>query len=280
MPHSATAQRVPLLFAHANGFPGRSYRSFLAPLEASFDVHPVEKLGHHRDFPVGHNWLALRDELLTHLKDIDAPVVGVGHSMGGVLMGMAAAVAPQRFRCVVMLDPPLMLGLDALVMRLAKRMGLADRITPAGRSRGRRARWPSREAMRDYLKSRGLFRRFTDQALEDYVEAGSIQLDSGERVLAYDPEIEVEIFRHLPHHLHDLPRRIAVPLGLLAGRDSKLLTARRCRRIVASGVMLDKVPGGHMFPMEHPQEARRALVEMIGRLLATSPLAASSGVLP
>jgi pimeloyl-ACP methyl ester carboxylesterase len=278
MPHSATAQREPLLFAHANGFPGHSYRSFLAPLEASFAVHPVEKLGHHQDFPVGHNWLALRDELLTHLKDIEAPVIGVGHSMGGVLMGMAAVAAPEHFRCVVMLDPPLMLGLDALAMRLAKTIGLADRVTPAGRSKGRRAQWPSREAMRDYLKSRGLFRRFTDQALDDYLEAGSTRLDSGERVLSYDPEIEVEIFRHLPHHLDDLPSRIGVPLGLLAGSDSELLTPRRCRKIIASGVRLEKVPGGHMFPMEYPDEARRALVEMIGSLTGASPLAASSDV--
>lgn len=278
MPHSATAQREPLLFAHANGFPGRSYQSFLKPLEASFAVHPVEKLGHHQDFPVGHNWLALRDELLTHLQGVETPVIGVGHSMGGVLMGMAAIAAPERFRCVVMLDPPLMLGLDALAMRFAKLMGLADRVTPAGRSKGRRTEWPSREAMYDYLTSRGLFRRFTEQALDDYLEAGSTQLDSGGRVLSYDPEIEVEIFRHLPHHLGDLPRRIGVPLGLLAGSDSELLTARRCKKIAASGIALDKVPGGHMFPMEYPDEARRALVKMIGNLIEEPSLTTSSGV--
>lgn len=280
MPYAANDRREPLLFAHANGFPGRSYRSFLTPLESRFAVHPVDKLGHDQDYPVGHNWLALRDELLTHLKNIETPVIGVGHSMGGVLMGMAAVAEPERFRCVVMLDPPLMLGLDAWAMRFAKKMRLTDRVTPAGRSKGRRAQWPSREAMHDYLRSRGLFRGFTDQALEDYLEAGSTQLDSGERVLSYDPEIEVEIFRHLPHNLDNLPSRIGVPLGLLAGSESELLTARRCKKIVASGVALDKVPGGHMFPMEHPEEARLALVEMIDRLMGTSPLETSSGLSP
>src|SRR5690554_7671811 len=68
------------------------------------------RIGHHPDFPVGHNWLALRDELLHTLESFDAPVIGVGHSMGGVLMAMAAEASPERFRCVVMLDPPLIIG--------------------------------------------------------------------------------------------------------------------------------------------------------------------------
>ncbi|WP_027966278.1 alpha/beta fold hydrolase [Halomonas halocynthiae] len=274
MPHCANDPREPLLFSHANGFPGRSYRSFLAPLESRFTIYAVDKLGHSQNFQVGHNWLALRDELLTHLADIPTPVVGVGHSMGGVLMSMAALAAPQHFRCVVMLDPPLMLGIDAKAMRLAKLMKLTDRVTPAGRSKGRRAQWSSREAMRDYLKSRGLFRRFTDQALDDYLEGASTSLANGERVLTYEPEIEVEIFRHLPHHLSRLPKRISVPLGLLAGQESELLTPRRCRKIMASGIALEKVPGGHMFPMEYPEETRSALLKMIDKLTSEHGVAA------
>ncbi|MCE8020619.1 alpha/beta hydrolase [Halomonas sp. MCCC 1A11036] len=263
----ATHSRPRLVFAHANGFPGMSYRSLLAPLHERFDIHPVDRLGHHPDYPVGTNWLALRDELLEHVLAGDGPVVGVGHSMGGVLMAMAAEHAPESFRCVVMLDPPLMLGLDAWSMKVAKRFGFVDRVTPAGKSKGRRASWPDREAMANHLRRRGLFRRFTPDALHDYVEGGTRLRDDGVAELIYDPAIETEIFRNLPDHLGRLPRRLKIPFAVLAGSDSDLITPKRRQRLAAQGIPLAMVPGTHMFPMEHPEETRQALLTMLDELL-------------
>ncbi|WP_458525445.1 alpha/beta fold hydrolase [Onishia taeanensis] len=262
-----TVKRLPLVFAHANGFTGRSYQSLLAPLGQRFALHPLEQLGHHPRFPVGRNWLALRDELLSRLPDDDTPVIGVGHSMGGVLMAMAAEKAPDRFRCVVAMDPPLMLGLDALAIKLAKRTGLVDRVTPAGRSLGRRAHWPDRQTMSEELRRKGLFRGFTAEAFEDYLAGAGRGSVAGGVALAFSPDTEVAIFRHLPDHLQGLPKRLKVPLALLAGRESDLLNARRRRRIGRHGVPVELVPGGHMFPMEHPEACRRALCATIDRLL-------------
>ncbi|MFC3283001.1 alpha/beta fold hydrolase [Litchfieldella rifensis] len=260
-------KRDRLVFAHANGFTGASYRSFLAPLSSRFDIHPLDRLGHHPDYPVGPNWLRLRDELLSRLAAFQTPVIGVGHSMGGVLMAMAADVAPQYFRCVVVLDPPLMLGLDAWAMKAAKGLGLVDRVTPAGKSKRRRSVWPDRDAMGNYLRRRSLFRRFTDDALRDYVEGSTRELDDGRAELVFDPTVEVAIFRHLPDHLHGLPARLEVPLALLAGDESDLITPRRRRRLQRYGVRVGVVPGGHMFPMEHPDSARRALLATLASLL-------------
>lgn len=267
---SITPIRDRLVFAHANGFTGASYRSFLSPLESRFDVVPLDRLGHHPSYPVGPNWLRLRDELLAQLEGCRRPVIGVGHSMGGVLMVMAADVAPQYFRCVLLLDPPLMLGLDAWAMKAAKGLGLADRVTPAGKSKGRRAIWPDRDAMGHYLRRRALFRRFTDEALHDYIEGSTRILEDGRAELVFDPVVETEIFRHLPDHLHGLPGRLKVPLALLAGSESDLITPRRRRRLMRHGIRVDVVPGGHMFPMEYPDSTRRALLSTLDSLLEVS----------
>ena len=254
------ASRPRLVFAHANGFPGLSYRSLLNPLAEMFDLHPLDRLGHHPDYPVNHNWGNLVDELLSYLPQSDKPLLGVGHSLGGTLMAMAADKQPERFCGVIMLDPPLMLGSDAWAMKAAKRFGFIDRITPAGKSLGRRSVWPSREVMASSLGRRGLFKRFTPQALNDYIEAGTRLLDDGSAELTFDPGIEVEIFRHLPDHLSRLPQRLGVPIELVAGNESHLLTASRIKRLRRKGLAVSEVPGTHMFPMEHPDETRAAIL--------------------
>lgn len=265
MPANA-AQRPRLVFAHANGFPGLSYRSLLNPLAETFDLHPLDRLGHHPDYPVNHNWGNLVDELLSYLSETDTPLLGVGHSLGGTLMAMAADKQPERFCGVIMLDPPLMLGKDAWAMKAAKRFGFVDRVTPAGKTLGRRTVWPSREAMASSLGRRGLFRRFTPEALNDYIEAGTRLLNDGSAELTFDPGIEVEIFRHLPDHLSRLPQRLGVPLELVAGKESHLLTASRIKRLKRRGLSVSEVPGTHMFPMEHPDETRAAILAAWQRL--------------
>lgn len=258
---TTAASRPPLVFAHANGFPGLSYNSLLEPLAETFDVHPLDRLGHHPNYPVNHNWANLVDELLSYLPDTQTPLLGVGHSLGGVLMAMAADKQPERFCGVIMLDPPLMLGVDAWAMKAAKRFGFIDRVTPAGKTKGRRSVWPSREIMAKSLSQRGLFRRFTPDALNDYIEAGTRLLEDGSAELTFDPRVEVEIFRHLPDHLSRLPRRVGVPLALIAGQESHLLTPSRVKRLKRHGLAISHVPGTHMFPMEHPGETREAIIK-------------------
>lgn len=256
-----------LHFAHANGFPAGSYQTLLAPLQDVWDIQTLDRFGHNPAFPVDQNWQALVDELLHHLDAHcgNQPVTGVGHSLGGVLTYMAALKAPWRFTQVVLLDPPLLIGLDSLGLKLGKRFGFIDRITPAGITRGRRSHWPDSDQARTYFRSKALFRDFHPQALEDYLQHGMEPEPKGGIRLRFDPKVEVAIFRNLADHLSGSHKRLQVPVSLVRGKQSSLLTQARFQRLKRMGFDCHEVAGGHMFPLEHPEETRQCLLPLLAR---------------
>lgn len=258
-------KRPPLHFAHANGFPGGSYRVLLDPMRSDWNIHVLDKLGHHPDYPVNHNWKNLVDELLFHLNEAfgDQPVIGVGHSLGSVVTYMAALKAPGRFKRVVLLDPPLMMGWDSLGLKLAKRLGFIDKVTPAGITRGRRSHWPDVASAEAYFGQKRLFKNFHPQALKDYVAFGTEPDPNGGIRLRFEPDVEIEIFRHLADHLSRSHRKIKVPVAIVRGEDSDLMTDARIAKLKKKGFDCYHVPGGHMFPLEHPDVTRHCLTQIL-----------------
>lgn len=254
------AVKPTLYFAHANGFPGGSYRTFLAPLTAQYDVRVMDRAGHDPAWPVDANWHSLSLQLEAELADCPRPLIGVGHSMGGVLLFMVASRRPEWFRSLVMLDPPLINGWQGALFNLARRFGQIDRVSPAGLSLGRRDHWPNLEQARQYFRRRGFFASLDARCLEDYINAGLEQVGDGWR-LRFRPEQEVAIFRTTPGNLGRFPP-LQVPGLMISGADSpsmfRIAAARHVRR---HNMLWWDAPGEHMFPLQHPDEVAALLLE-------------------
>ena len=158
-----------LHFAHANGFPGACYNKLFSLLSADFDVGYLPASGHDPRFPVTDGWPFLVEELIASIAGSRrAPVLGVGHSLGGMLTFLAAVRRADLFRAVILLDAPLLGRFTGSALQLVKRIGLIDRVTPAGITRNRRRHWPNREAALAHFRRRRLFRNFDPDCLLDY----------------------------------------------------------------------------------------------------------------
>lgn len=191
-------------FAHANGFPSATYGKLFAALAPQYQVAHLELHGHDPRFPVDDNWHNLVDELIHHLELQPAPVWGVGHSLGGVLHLHAALRCPQLYRGVVMLDSPVLTRTDQWVILAAKRLGFIDRLTPAGRTLGRREEFADLESARQYFAGKTLFRGFDPDCFDAYLQHGLQQV--GDRLrLRFDPATEISIYRGVPHTSPDGP---------------------------------------------------------------------------
>jgi len=76
-------------FSHANGFPAKTYSVLFKHLEGH-KISAINILAENRK-PSEINWHDMTEDILKCAGQFEEPVVGVGHSLGGVLTLMAAA---------------------------------------------------------------------------------------------------------------------------------------------------------------------------------------------
>lgn len=257
----------PIHLAVANGFPPGCYRPLmeaLTDLGRGVSVLPRPLWpDDHQPPRRGVTWYTLAEDLLQAFEALGwREVIGIGHSMGGVITMVAAVRRPDRFRALVLMDPVLMDPKVLALFRILRALGLGPRLHPlARRARRRRRSWPSREAAAAHLRARPLFAAWHPQAFEGYLAEGLRPAGDGSVVLAYPPEWEVHIFVNVPHDAWRFVPHIPLPVLVLRGSASDTFTARdeaRFRRLQPRADFRT-LPGSHLFPMEHPEETAQAI---------------------
>jgi pimeloyl-ACP methyl ester carboxylesterase len=256
----------PLLFAHANGYPPGSYKQLFGHLSSHFSISAVEHrpLWGERTPPRRLHWqLFVRDFLSTMAVHYDTPVWVIGHSMGGTIAALAAAQEPQRFAGLILLDP----------VFLPDRLVFATRLMPEKKRRqlpmirkalSRPEQFDSHESAFAFYRAKRAFQRLSDEALQDYIDASKAPRAKGGVELRYPREWEAAVYGSAPR-IRGAIRRLRMPTLGLRGRDSDTLRHEMVERWLhwQPGVCLQEVPGGHLFPLEHPQETAEAVCEFV-----------------
>jgi len=257
---------VDVIFSHANGFNGRTYRSILAPLAAELRILAVDLRGHGAStLPAviegRAGWMEFRDDLLALLASVcEGPVILAGHSMGGTSSLLAAAAEPGRVRALALFDPVIF-----PVEAQADPEAMANSPLALGALK-RRADFPSRQAAFEAYRGRGGFRTWSDEQLSDYVAAGFRETASGEVTLTCTPAWEASNFR--THNYDGLAafRESRCPVRVLRAAEGS--TARfdgHEGELTADGrIVIETVPGtSHFLPMERPDLVRTTLAAAV-----------------
>lgn len=255
-----------IVFSHANSFPAATYSVLFKLLRnRGFTVRAIDRFGHDERFPVTNNWPHLVQQLHElaerEVQRAGEPAFFVGHSLGGFLSVMAAARHPELARGVLMLDSPLLGGWKATALGAAKRTPLVGSLSPGRISRRRKDRWPSRDAAFEHFRHKKAFARWEPQVLHDYVDLCTRD-EGGERVLAFDRDIETAIYDTLPDNLERLLRRhpLRCPAAFIGGCQSEELrqVGLAMTQKVTHGRMM-MLDGSHLFPMEKPLATAAAI---------------------
>lgn len=259
---------IVLNFAHANGFPSKTYRQFFAALPDNYSIIAKDMYGHEPKFPVSNNWQNQINEMIEFVENnSDAPVYAVGHSFGAALSLQACCTRPDLFKGLIMMEPPAFTGWKSYGIRFMKWAGLTSRYTPAGKAETRKQVWHKDEDVHAYFRGKPLFKQFTDESLNDYVQAGILSEDNEKR-LAFKASVEADIFHSVPHNLHHLKGKLTVPATLVTATEGGVLSPAMVSSLLRLFPMQHRQfrRGGHLFPLEQPVHAAKLLVELIDKM--------------
>lgn len=272
-------------FVHGNGFCGRTLTPVANQLQALLtgevgaggdhaDGFLFTDLPGHGDAPPAPeqaqrrmpDWIAMADHLADSVAGRGrAPLIGVGHSMGGVVTLLAAARHPGLFERIVLLDPVLFSSEVLLFQRMMRLTGWWTKTGLVKSVSARRARWPDRATAREELSRKSLYRQWRTDALDAFVQHGLkpvLDDDSQpteEVMLSCDPEWEAAIFGSYPKGLWQAVQEVSCRVDIMVACSSypfiKRSTAKAAR--MNSLIKVHPIDGSHCFPMEAPETAAR-----------------------
>lgn len=259
--------KTTLNFVHANGFPAGSYQALFDSFPDNINVIALDKYGHDPDYPIKNNWQPLVEQLIHFVEqkhNFAEPVVAVGHSFGGVLSFIAACQRPDLFKGLIMIDPPVFTGSVAMIARLIKKTPLIDKFSPAGRAKKRRSHWPIGSNVAELFSRRTLFKNFDPRCLNDYVKHGIVKRND-QLELAFSAKVEANIFRDLPTNLTSYKNKLTIPAKLIYAEQTDVCPIHYFKKFAKlnKNMHLSSVPGGHMFPLERPEETAQLIMDTI-----------------
>ena len=139
----------------------------------------------------GLAWSGMADDLLAVLSTDRfpmGPLHGIGHSMGGAALVLAAARRPAVFRSLWLYEPVIVPTEDSPLTD-------GDNPMSSGAAR-RRDRFDSLEHAYENYRSKPPLDQLHPDALRAYVEGGFSSSPDGSVTLRCRPSIEAEVFRH------------------------------------------------------------------------------------
>ena len=207
------------------------------------------------------SWWMFATDLVDLLDELspEAPVVGVGHSMGGAAMVMVDLMRPALLSGMVLIEPVI----------IPPHFRVPAEESLALKAAVRRPTFPSRQAAAESYRSKPLFRRWHEDAFSGYLEGGLVPHPDGV-TLACRPEVESAVFAAstdtaLYGRLDDLAAPIRLIMSDYPGPLEAVMDALEGRLPNTRTTFL--TGQSHMVVMERPDLVAAEIADFLGDLL-------------
>ena len=216
------------------------------------------------------DWHPYSEDLLRFLSTGGAgPVIGVGHSIGGIVTLRAAMREPKKFRAVILLDPVLFVPPFMAMWNIVRAVGLGGRTHPLIRTaKNRRRAFDDLDFVFERYRRRAIFRYMSDENLRAYINGITKPKADGGYELIYSPEWEAHIYLTGLRDF-DLWRglsRFDAPTLIIRGAetDTFLENAEKLVKKKNPKVQVHTIQKAtHLLPLEYPQEVAEIIENFV-----------------
>jgi pimeloyl-ACP methyl ester carboxylesterase len=237
----------PLVLVHGTGTDSRHLQRLSQCLAGKAPVVLFDRPGWSGGEPSpSKGYFRVQGEALARrLTELGEACTVFGWSSGGIVALHAALIAPERFRRLVLYEPPLWASRDGDRFRMAR---FLEMLAWSGLRRPRRVR--------------GAFWRMVTVRAEG--ATGFERLDGGTRsaLLEHEGPLLHEVLAGTGEELRAEVGRLEVPTSVLVGGASAPLPHRAAQRLAeaAHGVVVQSIDGlDHLGPIASPERVAAAL---------------------
>lgn len=249
----------PIVIVHATGFLAEVYRPIAEALRSIGHVVSYDQAGHgdsDRLEPNQVSWFRTADELESFLVEMELKEVrAFGHSAGGTAIAAVASRRPDLISRAMLVEPVIIDPADPR----ERPNDLYERTLK------RKPSFDSLEAMYANFAAKPPYSEWRPDVLRYYCEYGTREDADGRRILKCSPETEARLYQ-TARDFDGLSRLLAVELPMLIvfggksdspgiGFGEQINDGTSKRRTLT---ILD---GGHLLPMEKPDEVARIAFE-------------------
>ena len=262
-----------LLLLHATGFHARCWDATVAALPDDQHVIALDLRGHGRSYRPDSlsDWMATADDVVAFLRDqMAAPVIAVGHSMGAYVAARAAAVAPDRFAQLLLVDPVMLTPEN-----YAPRPDAAESLPSDHPVARRRNVWDSAKQMIERFADREPYAYWRADVLADYCTYGLVPAASGEGLeLACPPALEASAYMGAwQNDPYPWIGQVACPTTILRARNAERKGAMDFSSSPTAPDLWKSFPDAsdlhwpdvsHFIPMEAPDRLATLIKQTLG----------------
>jgi len=256
-----------LFFAHATGFLPWLWHPIVKEFSDQNRVWVPYICNYRECAPEkgGLSWDVIAKDLSVFYakQKIQKPLL-IGHSMGGTVLTIAAALYGVEPAGLILIEP-IFLPEDIYSMTpTVKDHPLASK------SIKRTNHWKSEEDAWNYLKSKTLFSDWDEEVLRMYIQYGMEKQQAGDLKLACAPENEAAMFMGgWNRNPWPLLNKIKCPVLVVEGEKSEnrgFIDLQKAVSLFPNSTYKLVEAAGHLIPMQKPKEITRIIKDFLKQL--------------